>query len=68
MNPSHGAVSHHDAEIVELRTDPGLAAAYLKVAAESLDGPDNHAAAVVALQAVIEAGNLSGLPSAGPQT
>ncbi len=68
MNPSKGAVSHHDAEIVELRTDPGLAAAYLKAAAESLGDPDNHAAALLALQAVIEAGDLSGLPSTGPQT
>ncbi|HHL4078292.1 MULTISPECIES: hypothetical protein [unclassified Burkholderia] len=68
MNPSNGAVSHHDAEVVELRTDPELSAAYLNVAAESLGDPDNHAAALLALQAVIEAGNLSRLPAARPQT
>ncbi|CAM2180457.1 hypothetical protein BO443_30486 [Burkholderia orbicola] len=68
MNPFKGAVSHHDAEVVELRTDPELSTAYLKVASESLGDPDNHAAALLALQAVTEAGNLSRLPSARPQT
>ncbi|AZQ54680.1 hypothetical protein [Burkholderia cenocepacia] len=68
MNPLKGTISHHDAEVVELRTDPGLTAAYLKVAAKSLGDPDNHAAALLALQAVTEAGNLFHLIPARPKT
>ncbi|KWE35114.1 addiction module antidote protein [Burkholderia territorii] len=46
MNKVKGAVSHHDAEVAELGADRELAVAYLRVAMESLDDPDNRAAAL----------------------
>lgn len=50
-----GAVSHHDAEIAELRADPELAAAYLRTALESLGDPGERPGALLALRAVAEA-------------
>lgn len=55
MNNINAAVSHHEREITELRSDPALAAEYLKAAAELLDKPDDRPAALLALRAVCEA-------------
>nr|WP_296748018.1 hypothetical protein [Thioalkalivibrio sp.] len=38
------AVSHHEADVRELRADPELAVAYLKAAMASLDDPEDRAA------------------------
>ena len=48
-------VSHHEAEIEELRSDRELAVEYLKAAMESLDDPDDRAAGLLALRTVAEA-------------
>ncbi|MCP5278604.1 MAG: putative addiction module antidote protein [Thiobacillus sp.] len=50
-----GAVSHHDREVEELRSDRELAVAYLKTAMESLDDPDDRAAGLLALRTIAEA-------------
>lgn len=55
MSKSKGLVSHHDAEVAELRADRELAVEYLKAAMESLDDPDNRAAGLLALRTVAEA-------------
>ncbi|RKP47650.1 addiction module antidote protein [Trinickia fusca] len=55
MSKLTGAVSHHEAEIAELRNDHELAVAYLKAAMESLDSPDDRAAGLLALRTVAEA-------------
>jgi hypothetical protein len=55
MNKLKGAVSHHDAEVAELRADRDLAVEYLKAAMESLDNPDDRAAGLLALRTVAEA-------------
>ncbi len=52
---SSRAVSHHEAEIAELRADRTLAIEYLKVAMQSLDDPDDRGGALLALRAVAEA-------------
>lgn len=58
----NAAVSHHERELEELREDPELAVAYLKVALESMDDPDQVGAALLALRAVAEAcGGLGAL-------
>jgi len=49
------AVSHHEAEVRELRADPELAVAYLKAAMASLDDPEDRAAGLLALRTVAEA-------------
>ena len=49
------AVSHHEAEIAELRADRALAIEYLKAALRSLDDPDDRASGLLALRAVAEA-------------
>ncbi len=51
----NAAVSHHQRELEELRQDPELAIAYLKVALESLEDPDQVGAALLALRTVAEA-------------
>jgi probable addiction module antidote protein len=51
----HCAVSHHEAELAELRADRELAVEYLKAAMESLDDPDDRAAGLLALRTVAEA-------------
>ena len=57
-----GAVSHDEREIEELRADHELAVAYLKVAMESLDDPEDRAAGLLALRAIVEAyGGFSGV-------
>ena len=57
-----GAVSHDEREIEELRADHELAVAYLKVAMESLDDPEDRAAGLLALRAIVEAyGRFSGV-------
>lgn len=55
MSRIKGAVSHHEAELAELRADRELAVEYLKVAMESLDNPDDRAAGLLALRTVAEA-------------
>jgi len=50
-----GTVSHDEREIDELRDDRELAVAYLKVAMESLDDPNDRAAGLLALRAIVEA-------------
>ncbi|MDR0250622.1 MAG: transcriptional regulator [Burkholderiales bacterium] len=55
MRKTKSAVSHHEAEITELRSDHDLAVEYLKAAMESLDDPDNRSAGLVALRTVAEA-------------
>jgi probable addiction module antidote protein len=49
------AVSHYQREIEELRADRDLAAAYLKLALQSLDDPNDRAAGLLALRSVAEA-------------
>lgn len=55
MSKFKGAVSHHAAEVAELRADRELAVEYLKAAMESLDDPDDRAAGLLALRTVAEA-------------
>ena len=55
MSKLKGTVSHHDAEVAELRADRELAVEYLKAAMESLDNPDDRAAGLLALRTVAEA-------------
>ena len=55
MSKFEGTVSHHEAEIAELRADRGLAVEYLKAAMESLDDPNDRAAGLLALRTVAEA-------------
>jgi probable addiction module antidote protein len=55
MSKLKGAVSHHEAEVEELRADRELTIEYLKAAMESLDDPDNRAAGLLALRTVAEA-------------
>jgi probable addiction module antidote protein len=55
MSKTKNAISHHEAEIAELRSDHDLAVEYLKAAMASLDDPDNRAAGLVALRTVAEA-------------
>lgn len=55
MSRIKGAVSHHEAELAELRADRELAVEYLKAAMESLDNPDDRAAGLLALRTVAEA-------------
>ncbi|MBF0305198.1 MAG: putative addiction module antidote protein [Alphaproteobacteria bacterium] len=50
-----GVVSHHEAEVAELRANRELAVEYLKAAMESLDDPDDRAAGLLALRTVAEA-------------
>ncbi len=55
MSKLIGMVSHHDAEVAELRADRELAVEYLKAAMESLDDPNDRAAGLLALRTVAEA-------------
>lgn len=55
MSKLKDVVSHHEAEVAELRADRELAVEYLKVAMESLDDPDDRAAGLLALRTVAEA-------------
>jgi len=55
MSKLKASVSHHDAEVAELRADRELATQYLKAAMESLDDPNDRAAALLALRTVAEA-------------
>ena len=55
MSKHKAAVSHHEAEIAELRADQELAVEYLRAAMQSLDDPDNRAAGLLALRTVAEA-------------
>jgi probable addiction module antidote protein len=55
MNKLKGAVTHHDAEVAELRADRELAVEYLKAAMEALDDPNDRAGGLLALRTVAEA-------------
>jgi probable addiction module antidote protein len=55
MSKLKGVVSHHEREVAELAADRDLAVAYLKVAMESLDDPEERAAGLLALRTVAEA-------------
>ena len=55
MKGYKASTSHHDLEVEELRADREQAIAYLKVAMESLDDPEDRAAALLALRAIAEA-------------
>ena len=55
MKTPRGSVSHHDAEVAELRADRDLAVEYLKAAMEALDNPDDLAGGLLALRTVAEA-------------
>lgn len=55
MNKLKGVVSHHEAEVAELRADRELAVQYLKAAMKSLDDPDDRSAGLLALRTVAEA-------------
>jgi probable addiction module antidote protein len=55
MKKLKGVVSHHESEVAELRADREFAVVYLKEAMESLDDPENRAAALLALRTVAEA-------------
>lgn len=55
MSKLKGVVSHHEREVAELGADRALAVAYLKVAMESLDNPEDRAAGLLALRTVAEA-------------
>ncbi len=58
------AVSHHEREVAELLGDRELAIEYLKAAMESIDNPDDRAAALLALRTVAEAYGSLGLVAA----
>jgi probable addiction module antidote protein len=55
MSALKGVVSHHAAEVTELRADRELAVEYLKAAMQSLDNPDDRSAGLLALRTVAEA-------------
>lgn len=55
MTTYKAGTSHHDLEVEELRADREQAIAYLKVAMESLDDPEDRAAGLLALRAIAEA-------------
>ena len=55
MKGYKASTSHHDLEVEELRTDREQAIAYLKIAMESLDDPEDRAAGLLALRAIAEA-------------
>ncbi len=62
MTGSNSDISHHDCEVAELRADRQLAVEYLKIALRALDNPDECAAGLSALEAIVEAyGNLESL-------
>jgi probable addiction module antidote protein len=50
-----GVGSHHEWEVQELRRDREFALAYLQVAMEALDNPEERAGGLIALRAVAEA-------------
>ena len=55
MKAYKASESHHDLEVEELRADREQAIAYLKIAMESLDDPEDRAAGLLALRAIAEA-------------
>ena len=55
MKGYKASTSHHDLEVEELRADREQAIAYLKVAMESLDDPEDRAAGLLSLRAIAEA-------------
>lgn len=60
-----GVGSHHEWEVEELRADREFALAYLQVAMESLDNPDERGGGLLALRAVAEAyGGLGAVAAA----
>lgn len=54
---NNAAVSHHEAELEELKADPELEVEYLKAAMASLNDPKDRAAGLLALRTIVEARN-----------
>ena len=60
-----GVSSHHEWEVKELREDRAFAVAYLQVAMEALDNPEERGGGLLALRAVAEAyGGLGAVAAA----
>lgn len=55
MKKFPAGVSHHEREVEELRDDREFAVAYLDLAMESLDNPEERGGALLSLRAVAEA-------------
>lgn len=55
MNTVKAAISHHQAELLELAADRELAIEYLKVAMEALGDPQQRAGGLLALRTIAEA-------------
>jgi len=55
MRKLTAAVSHHEREIEELRTDRAFALEYLKAAFESLSNPEERGGSLLMLRALAEA-------------
>jgi probable addiction module antidote protein len=55
MSKLVGVGSYHEWEVQELRRDRAFALAYLQVAMEALDNPEERAGGLIALRAVAEA-------------
>ena len=55
MKRTGSAVSHHEAEVAELRADRALAVEYLKAAIEALDDPNERSGGLLALRTIAEA-------------
>lgn len=53
--PKQGSLSHHEAEVAELRADHELAVEYLRAAMDSLDTPEGRAGGLLAMRTVAEA-------------
>jgi probable addiction module antidote protein len=59
-----GAMSYHEWEIKQLRSNPDLGVEYLKVALECLQDPDDRGASLLMLRAIAEAYGGLGLVAA----
>lgn len=55
MSKLVGVGSYHEWEVQELRRDRAFALAYLQVAMEAIDNPEERAGGLIALRAVAEA-------------
>ena len=55
MKKFPAGVSHHEREVEELRDDREFAVAYLQLALESLDNPEERGGALLSIRAVAEA-------------
>lgn len=53
--PKQAVVSHHEAEVAELRADRELAIEYLRAAMQSLDTAEGRAGGLLAIRTIAEA-------------